>query len=287
MMGVMTHTWIVGLDGSDGSASALRWAADLAERRNERVNPIAVWHVPFPIWLMSGRRGVDVDRVGIKAEVAVLAADAVAKLDNATVVDEPQVLEGHPAPTMLEMASPDTPLVVGRRGISEVKHRLLGSVSQYLVTHSPGPVVVVPDDWETSPLQRIVVGFDGSEYAAAALRWALSIAPADAEVEALMAIDVIPWLTPETVVDRHPEAVTDARGRISAVADEVDPDGRATRNFVLHGPRHALSESMRDADLVVVGPRGIGGLASAVLGSVTSWLLHEAPCPVGVVPTAE
>ncbi len=283
-MGVMTNTWIVGLDGSDGSASALRWAAHLAERRNERVTPIAVWHVPLPIWLMSGRRAIDVDRAGIKAEVAVHAVEAVGKLENATVVDEPQVLEGHPAPTMLEMAGPDTPLVVGRRGISDVKHRLLGSVSQYLVTHSTGPVVVVPDDWETAPLQRIVVGFDGSENAAAALRWALSIAPADAEVEAVIAIDVIPWLSPETVVERHPEAVTDARARITAVADEVDPDARASRNFVLQGPRHAISESMGDADLVVVGPRGIGGLASAMLGSVTGWLLHEARCPVAVVP---
>ena len=157
-------------------------------------------------------------------------------------------------------------------------------MSQYLVTHASGPVVVVPDDWETAPLQRIVVGFDGSENAAAALRWALSMAPDDAEVEALIAIDVIPWLSPETVVERHPEAVAAARERISAAADAVDPDGRATRNFVLHGPRQSFAESLDGADLVVVGPRGIGGLARALLGSVTSWLLHDARCPVAVVP---
>ena len=86
-------------------------------------------------------------------------------------------MEGHPAPILSDMAGPDTPLVVGRRGISQLRHRVLGSVSQYLATHARGPVVVVPDEWESSPLQRIVVGFDGSEDAAAALRWALSIAP--------------------------------------------------------------------------------------------------------------
>lgn len=281
----MTFTWIVGLDGSDGSASALRWATELSAQRGERVTPIATWHVPLPIWLMSGRRAIDVDRAGIQAEAAVHAVDAVSRLVEIAHVDEPLVVEGHPASTLLEMAGPDTPLVVGRRGISEVKHRLLGSVSQYLVTHSTGPVVVVPDDWETTPLRRIVVGFDGSEHAAAALRWALSIAPADAEVEAVIAIDVIPWLGPETVVKRHPEAIADARERITAVADEVDPEGRASRTFVIQGPRHALSESWLSADLVVVGPRGIGGLASALLGSVTGWLLHEAPCPIAVVPT--
>ncbi len=281
----MTFNWIVGLDGSDGSESALRWAIDLARRREERVTPIAVWHVPLPIWLMSGRRAIDVDRAGIRAEVAVHAADAVSRLDGATEVDEPRVLEGHPAPTLLELGGPDSPLVVGRRGISEVKHRLLGSVSQYLVTHSTGPVVVVPDEWETTPLRRIVVGFDGSEYAASALRWAVAIAPPDAEIVAMIALDVIPWLSPEVVVERHPEAIADARVRIEAAADDADPDRRATRTFLFEGPRHALGESSSDADLLVVGPRGLGGLASALLGSVTLGLLHSAHCPIAVVPT--
>jgi len=281
----VTYTWMVGLDGSDGSASALRWAHAVATSRHERVTPVAAWHVPLPIWLTAGRRAVDVDRAGIQAEVAVHAAEAIGRLDDDSVLDEPVVAEGHPAQVLLDVVHNDAPLVVGRRGISELKHRLLGSVSQHVATHSTSPVVVVPDDWETSPLQRIVVGFDGSEHAAAALRWALSIAPEGAEVEALVALDVIPWLSPETVVERHPDAAAEARQRISAVADEVDPDGRASRHFVPHGPRHALAGEFDDADLIVVGPRGIGGLARTVLGSVTTWLLNEAACPVAVVPT--
>lgn len=280
----MASTWIVGLDGSDGSASALRWAAAVARDRGERVRPVAAWHVPLAIWLTSGRRVIDVDRVGIEAEMAVHAADAVAQLDDGGAVDEPSVVEGHPAQVLCEMAGAETPVVVGRRGVSALRHRLLGSVSQYLATHAAGPVVVVPDGWAASPLQRIVVGFDGSEDAAAALRWALDMAPDGAEIEMLVAIDVIPWLSPELVSDRQPEVVDAARERISAAADEVDPDGRAVRRFVLHGPRQALAESLRDADLVVVGPRGIGRLARAVLGSVTTWLLHDARCPIAVVP---
>lgn len=283
----MTSTWIVGLDGSDGSASALRWASELARQRDERVTPIAAWHVPLPVWVMSGRRAIEVDRWGIEAEVAVQAAEAVGRIEHSSVVDEPQVIEGHPASILLGMAGRDTPLVVGRRGIGDLKHRLLGSVSQYLVTHSPGPVVVVPDEWETSPLKRIVVGFDGSEYAAAALGWALSIAPTDCEVEALVAVDVIPWLRPEAVAERHPDAVTHARARISHVADVADPHGRAFRNFVVEGPRSALAEAAERADLIVVGPRGIGGLSRAVLGSVTTWLLHDVGCPVAVVPSED
>ncbi len=280
----MTYTWIVGLDGSNGSGSALRWAAEVARSRSERVRPILAWHVPFPIWLMSGRRVVDVDRAGIEAAANVHAADSIAELPSDVVIDGPDVLEGHPAPTLLELSGSDAPVVVGRRGLSEIKHRLLGSTSQYLATHARGPVVVVPDGWETAPLRRIVVGFDGSDYASSALEWALSIAPEGAEVEALVAIDVIPWLSPDLVMERHPEAVAAAQERISAAARRADPDGRASLTFVLHGPRQALSESLGDADLVVVGPRGIGGVARAILGSVTTWLLHQAECPVAVVP---
>jgi nucleotide-binding universal stress UspA family protein len=286
-MVIMDFTWTVGLDGSDGSASALRWAATIAGRRGERVLPVASWHVPFPIWLLAGRRPIEVDRGGISAEVAVHAAEAIRSLPDAAPIEEPLVVEGHPAPTLGALAGPDTPLVVGRRGVGDLQHRLLGSVSQYLATHADGPVVVVPDDWKTAPIRRIVVGFDGSDHAVAALRWALAVAPDDAEVEVLVAVDVIPWLSPELVVERHPEAVVAARERISLAADQVDPDGRAARNFVLHGPRQALAESLVDADLVVVGPRGIGGLARTVLGSVTTWLLHDAPCPVAIVPTAD
>ena len=76
----MDFTWTVGLDGSTGSAAALRWAASLAGERDERVVPVAAWHVPFPMWMLSGRRPIDVDRAGIKAEVEVHAAEAVQAL---------------------------------------------------------------------------------------------------------------------------------------------------------------------------------------------------------------
>ena len=283
--GVMTNTWTVGLDGSSGALRALQWAAQRAEQGGGRVRPVATWHVPLPIAALSGRRAVEVDRAGLRAEVEFLARQAIDQLPSAECVDEPRVIEGHPSPVLRDLAGADTTLVVGRRGISALKHRLLGSVSQYLATHASGALVVVPDEWERTELRRIIVGFDGSDEAMAALSWAISVAPDDAEVEAVIAIDVIPWLPPEDVVDRHPDAVVDARKRISEAANTADPEGRASLTFVLHGPRHALADALPDADLVVVGPRGIGGIARALLGSVTTWLLHEAPCPVAVIPT--
>lgn len=288
----MTTRWIVGLDGSPSASAALAWAVAFAGERGERVEPLAAWHLPLTIAALSGRRAIDVDRMGIQAEAEYLARTAIADVATSgvaersgDVIDELLVIEGQPASVLRDQATPDTAVVVGRRGTGTLQHRVVGSVSSYLATHAPGPLVIVPEEWVAAPIERIVVGFDGSEHAAAALEWALAIAPSDAVVEALIAIDVIPWLRPELVVERHPAEVEAARARIGAAVDAVDPDQRARRTFVIHGPREALASAMVDADLVVVGPRGIGGLARIVLGSVTTWLLHEAPCPVAIVPT--
>jgi nucleotide-binding universal stress UspA family protein len=282
-----SHSWTVGLDGSLSADGALAWATSLAAERDERVRPVVAWHVPLPIAAMSGRRAIDVDRMGLRAQAEVFAHDAIGRLPDSSRVDPVCVYEGHPAHVLESCAGPETALVVGRRGVGELKHRVVGWVSRYLATHAAGPVIVVPEGWSPRPTRSIVVGFDGSEYSQAALAWALEIAPPHAEVRALVAVDVIPWLRPELVLERHPDEIAAARHRINAAADAVDPpDSRASREFVIEGPRRAFTQALESADLVVVGPRGIGGLARMLLGSVTTWLLHESPCPVAVIPSA-
>ncbi len=48
-------------------------------------------------------------------------------------------------------------------------------------------------------------------------------------------------------------------------------------------PGDVLVDAAADADLVVVGSRGRGGIKSALLGSVSSHVAHHAPCPVVIV----
>jgi nucleotide-binding universal stress UspA family protein len=282
---VAATRWLVGVDGSRDAAAALRWALSIAQAGAGEVVPVCAWHVPLPIFALAGRRSADVDRMGLQATAEVAAAETIELVEAGDAVGELLVVEGHPSDALLELTGPGQVVVVGRRGISEFRHRVLGSVSRDLATHAAGPVVIVPDSWEQRPCRHIVVGFDGSEHAQAALAWAVAHAPASATVSALIAIDVIPWLKPELVVERHPDYVESAEERIRAAAAEADPAGRAERTVVLHGPRQALAEAMADADLVVLGPRGLGGVGRAVLGSVTTWMLHECPCPVAVVPS--
>ncbi|MGA9276245.1 universal stress protein [Ilumatobacter sp.] len=283
-----TTRWMVGVDGSQDAAVALRWAAGMAAASSSEIVPVCAWNVPLPTFALAGRRAIDVDRAGLRATAEVGAAqsiDAASDSDSEEVlIGELLTVEGHPSDVLLDLTGAGTTVVTGRRGIGQIRRRVLGSVSRDLATHCEGPVVIVPAGWDRRPCRTIVVGFDGSEHAQAALAWALANAPEDATVRALIAIDVVPWLQPELVLERHSDYVEEERARIAAAIDAVDPDQRAERVVVLHGPRQALAEAMDEADLIVVGPRGIGAVSRTMLGSVTTWILEAALCPIAVVP---
>ncbi len=279
----MQRRWTVGVDGSDDARSALRWAALMGAALGEQVQPIVAWYVPIPISTGIGHRPIEVDRAGIEATAAYFGEHCTEGIDVPGVQFlEADVVEGHPADVLVDRSGPLRPVVTGRRGVSGLKHRLLGSTSSDLAQHASGPVVIVPTGSEPVLPERIVVGFDGSDHAAAALRWALDVAPPGATVEALVAIDVVGWRA-DVVTD--PDAGGAERMRVETALDEVDPDGRVERTFVPHGPHDALTEAFDRADLIVVGPRGVGAMTRLILGSISSWLIQTAPCPVAVVPS--
>jgi nucleotide-binding universal stress UspA family protein len=207
--------------------------------------------------------------------IADVASDAVVT---------PQVVEGQAAHVLVDAAASADALIVGQRGSGELRHHRLGSVSRYCATHAAVPVVVVPPGWMPQANQRIVVGFDGSDNAAAALRWALDFADADATIEVVAAMDVAPWLGERDTRTKFPDEVAEQEQTLTAAIDAVDVAQRAERSLVLDDPRHALAAAAGSADLIVLGARGRGVIALEFLGSVSAWMLQDCPVPVVVVP---
>lgn len=141
----------------------------------------------------------------------------------------------------------------------------------------------------------IVVGVDPSHGGAAALDWA--VAQAARSSKPLLAVRAfsLPSYgvdypagtlladTMEGVVRKEQElaqtALDESRARVEG-GDAV----QATAVATMGAPSQVLLKTAQDADLVVVGSRGAGALSRAVLGSVSSSVLHHATLPVVVVP---
>ena len=92
-----------------------------------------------------------------------------------------------------------------------------------------------------------------------------------------------------TMAPELPEASDLARASLAELvefhrATTTARDITLQHDFVDGSPRSTLLEAGRSADLIVVGSRGHGPIGAALLGSVSSWLVHNAERPVVVVP---
>jgi nucleotide-binding universal stress UspA family protein len=142
----MMSTIVVGVDGSEGSLSALRFAIEEARIRGAEVKAVNAWHVPPAVygggWAPAG---VDFDEFRKLAEAALdkTLEDVGARESGVSVTAI--LREGQPADVLCaEAPNRDDLLVVGSRGLGGFRGLLLGSVSQQAVHHSACPVVVVP-----------------------------------------------------------------------------------------------------------------------------------------------
>ncbi|GLY49857.1 universal stress protein [Lentzea sp. NBRC 102530] len=135
----------------------------------------------------------------------------------------------------------------------------------------------------------VVVGVDGSAAARTALSWAVEDAKRrGCRVDAVSAWRpdtgmVIGTLPAELGMRMTPESAEAAQ---RAVLDEAVQgfEGVEIRRVLVEGdPKTVLTDASRDAELLVVGSRGAGALAEVVLGSVSSYCVHHAACPVVVL----
>jgi len=138
---------------------------------------------------------------------------------------------------------------------------------------------------------RIVVGIDGSASSVRALRWAAR----QAEVTGATLEVIITWQYPVFYgwVPAYPDDLDLdqlAQQALTKALDEVfgpDRPDRLRSRAAEGNAAQVLVEASAGADLLVVGSRGYGGLADAMLGSVSTYCVHHAYCPVTVIRPAE
>jgi nucleotide-binding universal stress UspA family protein len=292
---IVARTIVVGVDGSPSSRRALVLACARANdvesallivhscRADLRlISPMAVLPVPDPSYFRDIGKAV-LDAAVVEAKAMAPTCEITGRLGFGSA--GAQICE-HTAPTSIA--------IVGRSNGGIISHIVLGSVARYVLDHSHCPVVVVPTSYdEHLAVVTIVAATDGSTGADVALEWAYGEAErTGAALRVVHAWSSEPGGRRGGPADRD-GAERNAQTVLNAATDRLtDRHGSKRRRVVQIEPvlvegivQHALTAAAADAQLMVVGHRGLGRLGHLLVGSVARHVAQHAPCPVVVVPT--
>jgi nucleotide-binding universal stress UspA family protein len=287
-------TVLVGVDGSQHSLEALDVAADEALLRDSALRVVHVLNWPVLADAPARETGLEINGALIRearSEVDAAARRAARRHPQLRVTTD--VIPGAPAGVLIEESARAELLVVGARGRGGFAGLVTGSAATQVATNARCPVVVArgPGAAAEEVEGPVVVGVDGSPHSVRAVGFAFD----EASRRGVPLVAVSVWS--ESV---HPP--NGAQKRAEHEAGEAEAAAMVMLNDVLARHREqypgltvraelvrsteteeALVARSGGAALIVVGARGRGELAGAVLGSVGQALIHHAECPVAVV----
>jgi nucleotide-binding universal stress UspA family protein len=260
---------LAGTDGSKRAEEAVGRAAQLASVSGAALDVA---------YVIDTRRPHDAE-LEPKAEAALQRAEAIASKEG--VAATTKVVAGDPAEALVEEAADHTAdlICVGPDAglLGRTVHA--GRVAAHVLRHAPCSVMVGREGGPTFP-GSILCGVDGSESSVETAGLAARIAvPAGAElrlqhVTPVFAGDEREW----TLDDDEPDPI-----EIESAAQSARAAGaRPIRERALGRPEYAIvATAERDrVDLVVVGSRGLSGVARVLLGSVSEYVAIHAHCSV-------
>jgi nucleotide-binding universal stress UspA family protein len=164
-------------------------------------------------------------------------------------------------------------IIMGRRGRSDLKSILMGSVTARVIGLSPVPILVVPRKGPFT-FRRPLVASDGSPFSEAAWREALVLAQ-DRSVQ-LLAVSAA----------QNEEEYPEVEGILEKLQAEAEQQGVPLTTHMVQGrPAEAIlrAAEVLKADLLILGSHGRTGLTRLFMGSVAERVVGQAACPVLIV----
>ena len=135
-------TILVGVDGSDNSVLALKWALREAKLRGDRVEVLHGWHFPY-VADPTGLTPYPIDTISESAEAVLHDVLAACASDAEGVEVTSRVVQTAGAEFLVTASADADLLVVGRRGHGGFLTLVMGSVAQQVAAHAHCPVVIV------------------------------------------------------------------------------------------------------------------------------------------------
>ena len=284
------------IDFSESSIRSLAYAGALANWYDAQLTVLHVVPTFDPVQL-PGDLGQPVHVVNPVPREQVM--DELRRtLERTTLSVAPTLVaeSGHVATTLVDRAlsiSADL-IVIGTHGRRGFKRLLLGSVTEAVLHEAPCPVLTVPPRAgaaasDTVTFKRILCPTDFSPSSLQALGFALDLArQADGR---LTVIHVLEWLAEEeprmsihfNILEYRRSLEADARERLRTLLAEESQTWAEIDTILAFG--RAYREILRaaetnDADLIVMGAQGRGGIDLALFGSSTQQVVRGAACPV-------
>ncbi len=282
-----TGSVVVGIDGTPGSAGALRYAVQQARQRHCDLSLVHVGPRYEATSPSDPSLPEQIDETGrsllsaAREEAEKLAPD----LTITTVLES-----GSRVSVLPRVADRGTLLVLGRETRKGFERLLFGATTAAVAARATVPTAVVPDSWRPKPEPgRVVVGFRAAEHSAELLEAAFAHAAATgASLEVVHA-----WELPDAYTNIIEARTHDAewvQHGTRLVEHELEdlrdahPDVTLAVHVVHDRPSRAILAAAQDAELVVLVRRGAPGVFGAHLGSTARAVLRAAVCPVLVVP---
>jgi nucleotide-binding universal stress UspA family protein len=277
---------VLGVDGGQGSAGAMRYAVAEARRTGAELRLV---HVSPGYRAVPMMPSVPLEIVAIGNEILEHASADVARIDPELPVTTTR-RTGSRIGELVDSARDARMLVVGHETRTAVERLIAGGTTASVAAHARVPVLVIPSDWDPgTDAGPVVVGLKSRAHAEELLAAAFHRAAlAGAPIHVVHA-----WRLPDEYTDRIEARANDeywlTRG--SELVEEVlapwredYPDVPVTVDVVHGDPVHALVRAGRGARLMVLVRRAPGRLLGSHLGGTARSVLRALSCPVEVVP---
>ena len=206
------------------------------------------------------------------------------------VVIKPVLAHGHVADTIVKQAEKRKPdvIMLGSRGLSDIKGYLMGSVSRKVLSYAPCAVLTVKEP--VPEMIRVVLAVDGSPASKRAVSGLM--AWGTPETVSIHIMSVVPHIltdiAPRVLPKAHMKALTEplqkrAEEFTAQFRELFLKEGYQVTNEILEGNlRQVILNCLekKKADLAVLGSKGLTGPERFQMGSVSEWVAAYAPCSV-------